>query len=82
MKINDIDELFKLMDKMMSQQFNGAYKMQEKNPEFSEEEEDDSIDISEDKKHIYITVELRGISEDDFNVLIEPYNLILEVFVD
>jgi len=84
MKINDIDELFKLMDKIMSQQnYSGAYKRQDKNPEFNEDEEDEEpIDITEDEKHIYITIELRGIGEDDFNVLVEPYNLILEVFVD
>jgi HSP20 family molecular chaperone IbpA len=82
MKINDIDELFKLMDRMMSQQFNGAYKRQDKNPEFDEDDDEEPIDITEDKKHIYITIELRGLQEEDFNVLVEPYSFILEVFID
>jgi HSP20 family molecular chaperone IbpA len=84
MKINDIDELFKLMERVMNNQQTGAYTRKDKNPEFSEEdeEEDEPIDITEDKKYIYITVELRGVGEDDFNVLVEPYSIILEVFVD
>jgi HSP20 family molecular chaperone IbpA len=86
MKINntdDLDDLFKLMDKLMNQQFTGGYKRAPQQfDNYEEEEEDDQFDITEDAKYIYITVELRGLQREDFNVLVEPYSFILEVFID
>ncbi len=79
MKAEDIDELFKLMERMMNGQYAGGAYM--KQPLLDDDfDEDDPIDITEDEKYIYITVELRGIQKEDFNVLVEPYAVILEVF--
>lgn len=81
MKAEDIDELFKLMERMMNGQYSGGAYM--KQPLLDDDsDEDDPIDITEDEKYIYITVELRGLQREDFNVLVEPYAVILEVFSD
>jgi HSP20 family molecular chaperone IbpA len=83
-RINDADDLFRLIDKIMDEHFSGAYKRQEDEVYNHKEdgEDEEAIDITEDEKYIYITIELRGLIREDFNVLVEPYAVILEFFMD
>lgn len=79
--ISDIDEVFKLMDKIMSSHFTGGYETSSKagDGNFDDEEDEEIVDIYEDSKHIYITVELRGIQEEDIDVEILPQELIIKI---
>lgn len=78
MKVDEIDDIFNMVDKIMKEHFYGGYSRELKD-NYEETGEDDTSDIYEDAKHIYITMELRGIQEEDIMVTIEPYKLILQV---
>ena len=82
MKTEDIDDIFKIMEKMMNGQFTGGAYIKQPLVDEDENEEENPIDITEDDKYIYITLELRGIQREDFNVLVEPFSVILEIFID
>jgi len=82
-KINDMDELFRLVNNIMNSHFSGAYKRLGNPSNYQDEsEDDDSIDITQDSKYIYITLELTGIEEENLNVFVEPYQLVLEIFLN
>jgi HSP20 family molecular chaperone IbpA len=78
--ISDIDEVFKLMDKIINSHFTGGYETSKNSKEDIYDDEDEEIvDIYEDSKHIYITVELRGVQEEDIDVEILPEDLIIKI---
>jgi HSP20 family molecular chaperone IbpA len=70
----DIDDLFNMIDKALENNFSGGYLKRNNN-----EEADDIFDMYEDKKHIYITLELRGVTEDDYNIKLVKDSLLIEI---
>ena len=76
---DDFEDIFRIIEDMMNSNFSGGYyKRSYKNSK----EDDELIDISEDEDNIYITVELRGIADEDISVEPEEYKIILELMVD
>jgi HSP20 family molecular chaperone IbpA len=59
--IDDIDNLFKHMEEIMNKSFYGGYARAGNRRD---------IDISEDDKHLYVTIELRGVEKD--NLVVTP----------
>ena len=86
----DMDRIFKLMDAMTNQNFSGGYMNNNPNsctqysagyPNDLDNPEDYNIDISEDDKHIYFTVELRGVADEDMNIIPKENSIQLEVMI-
>jgi len=69
----DIEDIFNIIDKALEKDFSGGYLKGINN------EEEDIFDIYEDKKHIYITLELRGITDDDYNIKLVKDLLLIEI---
>jgi HSP20 family molecular chaperone IbpA len=71
--IDDIDNLFKRMEEMMSKSFYGGYARAGSRKD---------IDISEDDKHLYVTIELRGVKQDNLVVTPKEDSISLEIMND
>lgn len=70
--IDDIDNIFRIFEDMMDSSFSGAYKYKRK---------DDSTDIQEDDKHIYVTIELK-VQEEDFDIQIKEEYITIQVMLN
>jgi HSP20 family molecular chaperone IbpA len=92
MKEEDVNDIFKLMDKLFNENLYGAYSYRRSNiPEnriYQKEEkpkediDDKLIDVSEDDKFIYITIELRGVAEEDLTVTPKEQSIFISVVID
>ena len=86
MKIDDIDDLFRWMDKVFNDSLYGGYSYtrlpENRIYEPKEEIADALIDVSEDEKFIYITIELRGVTEEDLTVTPKEDSIFISVIID
>jgi len=71
---DDMDDIFKRIQDMMNHDFSGGYTR-------GGNYRDYGIDIQEDEKYIYMTVELK-IREEDLTVTPKEDSIILEVMMD
>lgn len=83
MNSDEVDDIFKLMDRIMRDRFYGGYmtpsRYDNRVTNGLEEPEEYGIDIQEDDEHIYFTVELRGIEDEDMNVIPKENSIKLEI---
>ena len=89
----DIDDIFRWMDEIFNNTLWGGY-MRANTSNRScgmpsnfiskprEDIHDNLIDASEDEKCIYITIELRGVDEDDLKVVPKEDSIYISVLVD
>lgn len=81
----DWDDFFDLVDKLMNSRFSGgisrSYYTPSKQRE-KKEEEKKIIDITEDDEHIYATIQLTGVRDDDLNVIPNEDSLSIEFKID
>lgn len=79
------DEFFDLVDKLINSQFSGGYirrNYSRPQQKYNEEEENKIIDISEDDEHIYATIQLTGVRDDDLNVIPSENSISIEFKID
>lgn len=72
---------------MFDDEFSGGYMRYPNSYDYKprnglDDPEEYGIDIHEDDKHIYFTVELRGISDEDMNVETKERSIQLEIMSD
>lgn len=87
MNSDEIDNIFRLMDRIMRQDFYGGYAINPSNHFNRYDNELDNpdeynIDMNEDDEHIYFTVELRGVSDEDMNVTPKEKSIQLEIMAE
>ena len=93
MNPEDVRRIFRLMDNMFNfddmNNFSGGYMSGTPNSYAKyrygnglEDPENYNIDIYEDDKHIYFTVELRGVRDEDMNVVPKENSIQLEVMTE
>jgi HSP20 family molecular chaperone IbpA len=73
--IDEIDKLFKMMEDMMDHSFYGGYSQNRGSNK-------KDIEIFEDDKHLYITIELRGVDEKNLVVTPSENSIVLEIMYD
>ena len=73
---DDFDDIFARIQDMMNNQYSGGYHKSRKS-----NTRDDPIDIQEDDKHIYITLELK-VRDEDLTVTPKEDSVIIEVMID
>ena len=73
--IDDVDRLFKILEEMMSRDFSGGYKT----TSYSNSNRD--VDIQEDGKYIYITMELK-VQKEDLDIEIKEDMIVLQVMIN
>ena len=103
MREDEIERLFRLMDKIFKDGFTGGFMTNDGNdysysnygychnnnilPNYIEKPKekdihDNLVDISEDGKQIYITIELRGVEKDDLIVTPKEDSISIQVMID
>lgn len=73
--MRDFDDIFDILDKIMEEQFTGAYKRQTKQKE-------ETVDYTEDDEHIYITIDLNEMEIPDDNINVIPIEDALSIEFD
>lgn len=75
----DWDDFFDLIDKLMNSRFSGGISRSYYNPSKKRKEDEKKIiDITEDDEHIYATIQLTGIPDDNLNVIPNENSIHLE----
>jgi len=82
MKPSDIDKIFRMMEEMMDKGFSGGYNYIGEEQSTSQYDDNPLVDIHEDNKYVYLTIELCDLREEDFKVIVEPEWLILEILLN
>jgi len=83
MRPSDIEKMFRIMEKIMDEEYSGAYWDYDDREEKVQYAKDNPLmDIQEDDTYIYITIELRGINEEDIDVVIEKDCITLNVIMN
>lgn len=95
MNPNEIDRIFRLMDKIFKDESYGGYLTDNGNsygyytnnmdktqlPQKKEDIHENLIDITEDEDYIYVTVELRGVDKDDLIVTPKEDSIFIQVLI-
>ena len=83
MNPDEIDRIFKLMNKMFDSNFSGGYIPSNMNTVYNNKtnriQDDNEIDYQEDKDWIYLAMELHGVAEEDINVDLKPESITIEI---
>jgi len=78
--IDDIERIMRMIERILSSNFTGGITKSD-DLELSDIR-DDILDVFEDEKYLYITLELRGIENSNLNVTPTKNSLILEFSLD
>lgn len=74
---DEFDDIFRRIQNMINNEYSGGVRYRRREGNVRE----DNIDIQEDDKHIYITVELR-VRDEDLTVYPQEDMIVLEVMID
>lgn len=76
---DDFDDLFDTLDRIMRNEFSGGVMRRTYQPS---DKDEPTIDVTEDNEHIYITIDLKNVEEENLKITPEQDYISLQMMYD